>query len=720
MLDACAKAGIMPCPPLTNTGPMTKTFSILLMTLLITGCAGDKTDAPAPAKKPVRLERHGDVRTDDYYWLRERENPEVIAYLEAENAYTADKLKPTKGLQKILFDEIKGRSKQDDQSAPFKQDDYFYYTRYVTGSEYPIYARKKGSLEADEEIMLDVNELAGDADYFAVRGFDVSPDHRIAAYGLDTTGRRFYDLYFLDLETGKLLPDRVEQVTNNFAWANDSQTIVYIRQHPDTLRAYQAYRHTLGTSADTLIYQEDDETNYLSVGTSLSRKFFYLTSEQTLSTEIRYLSADAPDEEPTIFLPREANHEYFVTDGEDRFYIVSNDNATNFRILETPLDNTDKSAWKELVAHRNDVLIDDIDVFKEFIAIEAVEKGIKQIEILARISGDTYRIDFGEDVYDAYSDDNYEFDTSVFRYTYESLTTPESTYDFDMVSRRHELIKEETVLGGFDRNNYRAERLFATARDGTQVPISILYQKDMQKNGQNPVFQYGYGSYGSSIEPYFDADVLSLVNRGFIFAIAHIRGGAEMGREWYYDGRQLNKKNTFTDFIDVTQFLIDNDYTSAEHVYAYGGSAGGLLVGAVINMAPQLYNGVNAAVPFVDVVTTMLDDTIPLTAGEWDEWGNPADKEYYDYMLSYSPYDNVRAMDYPNLLVTSGLHDSQVQYWEPTKWVAKLRAEKTGDSLLLLKTDMEAGHSGKTGRFRQIEDTALYMAFFLALEGIRE
>ncbi len=673
-----------------------------------------------PERKPVRLELHGDVRIDNYFWLKARENPDVIAYLDAENAYTEKVMAPMQGMQELLFDEIKSRIKEDDESAPYKRGDYFYYYRYLEGSEYPIYARKKGSLDAEEEIMLDVNQLAGDADYFSVRGFKVSPDDRIAAYGVDTRGRRFYDLHFLDLETGETLPDTIDDMTSNFQWANDSQTVLYAKQHPETLRSYRVFRHKLGSADDTLVYEEEDETNYLGVSKSLSGKFFYLFSSQTLSTEIRYLSADSPEDEPTVFLAREEDHEYFVTDGGDRFYVISNEGAKNFRILEAPLDNTSKDVWTEIVAHRDDALIEGMEVFKDYLVVTIVENGIKQMEVYERTTGDTYRIEFGEDVYTAYAGDNYEFDSAWFRYTYESMTTPESTYDFNMASKEHKQIKERAVLGGFDRDDYQTERLFATARDGTQIPVSIVYRKGMEKNGQNPLFQYGYGSYGSSVEPTFSANVLSLLDRRFVYAIAHIRGGSEMGREWYYDGRQLNKKNTFTDFIDVSKFLIDEGYTSPEHLYARGGSAGGLLMGAVINMAPEFYNGISTRVPFVDVITTMLDEDIPLTSGEWDQWGNPAEKEYYDYMKSYSPYDNVQKMSYPNILVTTGLHDSQVQYWEPAKWVAKLRELKTDDNLLLLKTDMAAGHSGKTGRFQRIEDTALHFSFFLTLEEIRE
>ncbi|MGB5336581.1 MAG: S9 family peptidase [Woeseiaceae bacterium] len=694
----------------------------LLLTVVLAACTTRETPAPMPTaeKKPVTLEIHGDKRVDDYFWLRERENPEVIAYLEAENAYTESALSPFKGLQDVLIEEIKSRIQQDEETAPYKRGDYFYYVRYVEGSEYPIYARKKGSLDADEQIILDVNAIAGDADYYAVRSLSVSPDDRIAAYGVDTEGRRFYDIYFLDIETGELLDDVIKDATANFEWANDSETVLYGKQHPETLRSYRIFRHQLGDAEDSLVYEEEDETNYLYLSKSLSSAYFYLVSSQTLSTEVRYLSADTPQDEATVFLPREEEHEYVVTDGGDRFYVLTNDGAENFKLMEAPLGDTSKGAWREVLGHSDTALIEDVEVFQDHLVVTLLENGLTQMDVIDRATGDKRRVEFDEQVYVAYADDNYEFDAAEFRYVYESLTTPESTYDYNFKSEQHTLIKERAVIGDFDRANYVTERLFATARDGTQVPVSVVYRKGLEKNGKNPLLQYAYGSYGSSTFPYFNANRLSLLDRGFVFAIAHIRGGSEMGRQWYYDGRQLKKKNTFTDFIDVSRSLIEAGYTTSERLYAYGGSAGGLLMGAVLNMAPELYNGIYAVVPFVDVVTTMLDEDIPLTTGEWDEWGDPHDKEFYDYMLSYSPYDNVRRTDYPNILVATGLHDSQVQYWEPAKWVAKLRDYKTDDNLLVLKTDMSAGHSGKTGRFRRIEDTALYYAFFLGLEGIRE
>jgi oligopeptidase B len=671
-------------------------------------------------KIPEKLEIHGDVRIDNYFWLNERDNPDVIDYLEAENAYIERVMAPYGGLQNSLFEEMKSRIKQDDQSVPYRDGDYFYYYRYEEGREYPIYCRKKGSLGADEEILLDVNIGAEGHEFYSVRGFAVSPDHGTATYGVDTRGRRFYTLHFLDLETGKLLPRRIENVTADVEWANDSKTILYTRQDPETLRSFQVYRHTLGESGDQLVYQEDNETNAVSVERSLTGKYLFLTSAETVSTEVRYLPADDPFQELKVFLPRQEGHEYYVTDGEDRFFILSNDDAMNFQVLEAPLDDTSREGWKVVVPHRLDALVEGFDVFRDYVVVEVLQNGLTQLEVVDRQSGESYQIEFDEPVFTAYADDNYVYDTTWLRYVYESMTTPESTYDFDLRTREHRLIHEEEVLGGFDRGNYETERVFATARDGTAVPVSLVYRKGMEKHGQNPLLQYGYGSYGATIVPDFDPDVLSILDRGFIFAIAHIRGGSLMGREWYYDGRQLNKKNTFNDFIDVSRYLIAHGYTSPEHLYANGGSAGGLLMGAVVNMAPELYRGVATRVPFVDVVTTMLDASIPLTTGEWNEWGNPADKEFYDYIKSYSPYDNVTGQDYPHMLVTTGLHDSQVQYWEPAKWVAKLRELKTDDNMLLLKTDMQAGHSGKTGRFRSLEDTALDYAFFLALEGIRE
>ena len=695
-------------------------MSLALITL-ISACAQDSSAPPVAAKRPVELEIHDDVRVDDYFWLKEREDPEVIAYLEAENAYTDTVLVDASGLQQRLFDEMVGRIRQEDVSAPYKYGDYYYYRRYEEEKDYPIYARRKGSLEGDEEILLDVNIEAGDKPFYSVSGFSVSPDHSTAAYAVDTVGRRFYDVHFIDLKTGEKLPDVIENTTSNYYWAADNQTIFYTKQHPETLRWEKIYRFVLGSDEHELIYEESDETFNTWLYESISGKYIYIYSQSTLATEVRYIDANTPNEEPKLFLPRAAEHEYDVTDGGDRFYVRSNDSgATNFQLFEVSLDDTARDVWSTVIPHRDDVLIEEVNVLKDHIIVSGRKAGLTQLEVIERDSGAMHVIDVGEALYLAWAGTNFEFDSTVFRYNYESMTTPDSVYDYDLVARVRLLIKEKEVLGGFDRNDYVTERSWATARDGSRIPVSLVYRKGLELDGQNPLLQYAYGSYGLSEDPYFSSNNLSLLDRGFVYAIAHIRGGSELGREWYYDGRQLKKINTFTDFIDVSKFLIEEGYTSPQHLYATGGSAGGLLMGAIANMAPELYNGIVAEVPFVDVVTSMLDESIPLTAGEWDEWGDPRKKEFYDYMLSYSPYDQVKRQDYPNMLVTTGLHDSQVQYWEPAKWVAKLRDYKTDDNQLLLKTDMQAGHGGKTGRFKSLEDTALYYTFFLQLEGISE
>lgn len=700
-----------------------KTIPVISLAIitLISACSQDSSLAPVAAKRPVELEMHGDVRVDDYFWLKEREDPEVIAYLEAENAYTESVLADASGLQQRLFDEMVDRVQQEDVSAPYRHGDYFYYYRYEEDSEYPIYARRKGSLDANEEILLDVNILAGDEPFFSVGEFAVSPDHSMAAYAVDMVGRRFYDVYFVDLKTGARLPDVIRGTTSNFSWAADNKTVIYTKQHSETLRWEKVFRYVLGSDEHELIYEELDETFNTWLYESISGKYIYIYSQSTLATEVRYLDVNAPNEDPKLFLPREAEHEYDVTDGGDRFYVRSNDNgATNFQLFEVSLDDTARDVWSSVIPHRDDVLIEEVDVLKNHIIVSGRKAGLTQLEVIDRDSGDMHVVDVGEELYVAWSGKNYEFDSTVFRYHYESMTTPDSVYDYDLMARERELVKEKAVLGGFNRNDYVSERLWASARDGTKIPVSLVYRKGLELNGQNPLLQYAYGAYGLSLDPSFSSNRLSSLERGFVYAIAHVRGGSELGRQWYYDGRQLNKINTFTDFIDVSQFLIEEGYTSSQHLYADGGSAGGLLMGAIANMAPQLYNGIIAEVPFVDAVTSMQDEDIPLTAGEWDEWGDPRKKEFYDYMLSYSPYDQVERQDYPNMLVTTGLHDSQVQYWEPAKWVAKLRDYKTDDNQLLLKTDMQAGHGGKTGRFKSLEDAALVYAFMMQLEGISE
>ncbi|MFQ5570239.1 MAG: S9 family peptidase [Rhodothermales bacterium] len=676
---------------------------------------------PEARVEPVELETHGDTRIDNYYWLRERENPDVIAYLEAENAYTDTLTAHTRDLQNVLFEEIKGRIKQTDTSVPYKLDDYVYYTRFEEGKEYPIYCRKKGSIEADEEVMLDVNAMAEGHEFFAVRGRQVSSGQDILAYAVDTQGRRIYTLKFKNLTTGDILPDEIPDVTGNVAWGNDNRTLFYTKQDLETLRWFQIYRHVLGTdpAQDELVYEETDDTFSAFVFKTKSKKYLMIGSSQTLSSEYRYLDANDPTGTFEVFLPRERNHEYSVDHFENHFYIRTNDQAQNFRLMKTPVTATGKEHWEEVIPHRDEVFLSGFEIFKDHLVLSERKNGLTQLRVRPWDGSEEHYLDFGEPAYLAYISTNPDFNTQVLRYGYTSMTTPTSTFDYDMETREKTLLKQQEVLGGFASEDYVTERLYATARDGVEVPISLVYRKGTRIDGTAPLLLYGYGSYGASMDATFSSSRLSLLDRGFVFAIAHIRGGQELGRQWYENGKLLKKKNTFTDFIDCGQYLIEQKYADPERIFAQGGSAGGLLMGAVVNMRPDLFNGVIAAVPWVDVVTTMLDDSIPLTTSEYDEWGNPNDKEYYDYMLSYSPYDNVEAKSYPNLLVTTGLHDSQVQYWEPAKWVAKLRTLKTDHNLLILKTNMDAGHGGASGRYKRYHEIAFQYAFLLDLAGIQ-
>ena len=673
---------------------------------------------PAAAMRPETLSIHGHERVDEYFWLRERENPEVIRYLEEENEYTEEMMAHTAGLRDTLYQEIVGRIDQSDSSVPVRDGGYLYYTRYEEGQQYPIFARRRGSMDAPEQILIDANELAEGHGYFAVGARAVSPDGNILAFSVDTVGRRFYNLRFRDLRTGELLPETIGSITSNVAWANDNRTVFYTRQDPSTLRAYQIYRHTVGTdpSGDELVYQENDSTFSSYVFRTKSDQYLMVVSGQTLSTEYRYLDANDPHGELRVFLPRERNHEYSVDHFGEHFYIVTNDGgARNFRLMRTPVGATGRESWEEVLPHREDVLLQGIEIFRDHLVVTERQDGLVRLRVRPWSGAGEHYIDFEEPAYLAYLTGNPEYDTRTLRFGYTSMTTPTSTYDYDMETRERTLLKREAVLGGFDPDDYVTERLYATARDGARVPVSIVYRRGMERDGSNPLLLYGYGSYGASRDATFSSARLSLLDRGFIYAIAHIRGGQEMGRSWYDEGKLLRKMNTFTDFIDVAEHLVEMEYTYPDRMYAQGGSAGGLLIGAVINMRPYLFDGVIAAVPFVDVVTTMLDASIPLTTFEYDEWGNPNDPEYYRYMLSYSPYDNVEAKRYPHILVTTGLHDSQVQYWEPAKWVARLRALKTDDNRLLLRTNMEAGHGGASGRYRQYEDTAFQWAFLIDL-----
>lgn len=682
----------------------------------------NRPEAPRAKKIPKELVAHNDVRLDPYYWLNERENPEVISYLEKENEYYAAMTAHTKDFQQSLFEEMKGRIKEDDSSVPYKENGYWYLTRYETGKEYPIYARHMGSLDAPEEILFNCNDLAEGHDYFNLGGIAVSMDNKLAAFGVDTVSRRQYTLQVKNLETGEVLPDKIENTTGRAVWANDNRTMFYTKKDPVTLRSDKIYKHTIGTpaSGDELVFHEEDDTFSTYVYKSKSDKYIVIGSQSTLTSEYRILNADQPNGRFVVFSPRERGMEYSISHYDDSFYVLTNkDGATNFKLMKVKEGrDTGAKNWKEFIPHRENVLLEDIEIFKEYYVLSERENGLNKIKITRWDGSDSYYLPFESETYTAYVSTNPDFDTQTLRYAYTSLGTPNSVIDFNMATREKEIKKEQEVLGGkFNKENYIEKRIWATARDGVKIPMSVIHHKDTQLGLQTPVLQYGYGSYGITMDPYFSTSRLSLLDRGFVYVIAHIRGGQYLGRPWYEDGKLLKKNNTFTDFIDCSKFLIENKYTSAGHLYAMGGSAGGLLMGAVINQAPELYNGIIAAVPFVDVVTTMLDDDIPLTTGEYDEWGNPNEKEYYEYMKSYSPYDNVTAKEYPNMLVTTGLHDSQVQYFEPAKWVAKLREIKTGDNQLLFDINMDAGHGGASGRFEALKEVAKEYSFLLDLEG---
>jgi len=690
--------------------------------MLAFSCQKASIQAPDVKQIPKELTIHGDTRIDNYYWLNVRENPEVIAYLEAENSYTKAILKPTEQLQEKLFDELKSRIKEDDESVPYKENGYYYYSRYETGKEYPIYCRKKENLEAPEEIMLNVNDLSAGFDYYQVSGLNVSPDNKLLAYGVDTVSRRNYTIYIKNLETGELLTDAISNTVGYAEWANDNKTIFYVKKDQVTLRSYQIFRHALNTNltSDVLVYQENDETFSTFITKTKSNKFLLIGSYSTLSDEYKYLDANNPTGDFKIIQPRERGLEYSVSHFEDHFYIRTNLNAQNFKLVKTPVNKTTKENWKDVIPHDENAYIEGIEIFKNFLVVEERRDGLNKMRIINWSDNSEHYLNFGEETYSAYISTNTEFDSELLRYGYSSLTTPSSTIDYNMVTHEKTIKKEQEVLGGFDKNNYESKRIFATASDGKKIAMSIVYRKGIKLDSSNPALIFGYGSYGATMDPYFSSIRLSLLDRGFVFAIAHVRGEQYYGRQWYEDGKLLNKINTFTDFNSCAEYLIEQGYTSKEKLFAEGGSAGGLLMGAVANMRPDLYKGIIAQVPFVDVVTTMLDETIPLTTSEFDEWGNPEDSVYYKYMLSYSPYDQVKKQDYPAMLITTGLHDSQVQYFEPAKWVAKLRDMKTDDNVLLLYTNMEAGHGGASGRFQALKEYAMEYAFIFQQLGIKE
>jgi len=705
-----------------------KLIAAVSFALLLTNCSEmpeTNTVAQPVAKKiPHRLEMHGDVRIDNYYWLNDRENPEVIDYLNQENAYREFVMAGTKDLQQKLYDEMVGRIKKDDSSVPYQLEGWWYYTRYEGEKEYPLYCRKKGSLEAPEEIMLDVNELAKGHAYYQVGGVSVRPDKKMIAFGVDTVSRRIFTIHFKDLETGQVLAETIENTTGGATWAEDGKTLFYSRKNETTLRSERILKHKLGSAstADVEVYYEKDETFNCGVYKSKSKKFIIIGSSATLSDEYRYVDASTPDADFKIFQPRERNLEYGIAHFDDHWYIRTNkDGATNFKVMRTPIAATAKENWTDLLPHNPDIYIEGMELFKNYFVVEERSNGLTQMRVQRWDLNEPRFIDFGEETYTAYLGTNPDFNSDVLRYGYTSLTTPNSVIDYHMGTNQKTVLKEQEVVGGYDKTQYASQRIWATAADGKKVAISLVYKKDMKKDFGNPLLLYGYGSYGVTIDPTFSSTRLSLLDRGFVFAIAHIRGGQYLGRDWYEDGKFLNKKNTFTDFIACAEHLVAQKYTTKAQLFAEGGSAGGLLIGAVVNLRPDLFTGVIAAVPFVDVVTTMLDESIPLTTGEYDEWGNPNDKTYYDYMLSYSPYDQVKKADYPAMLITTGLHDSQVQYWEPAKWIAKLRDYRTNkDKPLLMFCNMETGHGGASGRFEVYKETAMEYAFLLDLVGIKK
>jgi oligopeptidase B len=702
----------------------TPLFITGIFLMIIGGC---NTPSVKEIKPPVAdkikkdLVIHGDIRTDYYYWLNERDNPEVIAYLEAENAYTTEMMKHTEAFREEIYQEIVGRIKQTDMSVPYRLNGYDYFTRYEEGKEYPVYCRKKAAPEAEEDVMLNVNEMAAGYSFYDIEDWEVSPDNKLIAYSVDTFSRRQYTIYIKNLETGKETSDIIGNTSGPVTWANDNKSLFYVEKD-ETLRPYKIYRHTMGENktGDILVYHEPDTTFGTLIYKTKSKKYLIIEAYSTLSSEFRFLNADNPAGDFTIFQPREADLLYDIDHYNDTFFIRTNLEAKNFRLMKTPIARTGKENWSEVIPHRQDVYLDDFELFNGYLVVSEKIKGLDQLRIININTKEDFFIGFEEPAYSLSFSDNPEFNTTLLRFSYTSLTTPNTIYDFNLVTKERMMLKQQEVLGNYKDEDYVTERLFAVAADSVKVPVTIVYKKGLVRNGKNPLFIEGYGSYGYSSDPSFSAHRITLLDRGFIFAIAHVRGGQELGRQWYEDGKLLKKKNTFTDFIACTEFLIRENFTSPEYCFAWGGSAGGLLMGAIANMRPDLYKGIIAPVPFVDVVTTMLDESIPLTTGEYDEWGNPYEKVYYDYMLSYSPYDNVKAMNYPALLVTTGLHDSQVQYWEPAKWVAKLRSMKTDNNPLFLFTEMEYGHGGASGRFETYREIAREYAFIFDLIGIKK
>ena len=674
--------------------------------------------APVCAKRDHIHTEHGVERYDPYYWLRDKENQEVIQYLNDENEYTSQVMADTQNLQDSLYEEMLARIKQQDESVPYFKNDYWYYTRFEEGKEYPIFCRKKGNLKNEEIVLLNVNELAEGHAYYQIGGLSISEDNDWIAYSVDTQSRRIYTIYFKNLTTGEVSEQAIANTTGSAVWSANNDIIFYTTKNEETLRSDTIYRYTRSSSESVLVYHEPDEAFYAHIHKSKSRKYLIIGATSTLTSEYRFVEANEPTQEFRLFQSRVRGMEYGIAHFQDHFYILTNWEAKNFRLMKCGLEHTDRSNWQEEIPHRADTLLEGMDLFNDFMVLEERSKGLTQIRIKQFSAATDYYMRFDDETYTAGTSVNPEYNTQILRFGYTSMTTPSSTYDFDMATQEKTLLKQTEIVGGYDSSAYDSKRLYITARDGVEVPVSIVFNRKFPPSANTPLLLYGYGSYGHSMDPYFSSLRLSLLNRGISFAIAHIRGGEEMGRSWYDNGKLLNKLNTFNDFIDIADYLVNNEYTSTKHMYAMGGSAGGLLVGAVMNMRPDLWNGIFASVPFVDVVTTMFDESIPLTTGEFDEWGNPKDKEFFDHIMKYRPYDNVEEKDYPNILVTTGFHDSQVQYWEPAKWVAKLRDLKTDNNILLFKTEMEFGHSGASGRFQRIKEVALEYTYLLSLEGI--
>ncbi len=713
-----------------------KLIGLVWIAFALVQCQKKVEQNESAVKPPVADKKAKELtgnRIDNYYWMKlsdeqknatqkDEQTQKVVNYLTAENDYLKTNLKHTEGLQKKVYDEIIGRIKQTDESVPYKDNGYWYYTRFEQGAEYPIYCRKKGTLQGTEEILLNVNDMAKGHDYYSITGLSVSEDNNLLAYAEDSVSRRRYTVYVKDLRTGKLVEEPVPNTEGQVTWANDNKTYFYTKKDSATLRSRWVIKHKVGTTFknDPIVSEEKDETFYTGISKTKSNKFLVIWAGSTLTNHYQILDANTPDGKFKEFNPRERGLEYSIDHYGDKFYVVTNLDAQNFRLMETPDTKTAKANWKEKIAHRKDTLLQSIEIFKNYLVLSERAQANTLMRIINQKTNEKHYLNFGESAYTIFPSINLDFDTELLRYGYTSMTTPNSTYDYNMNTKQRTLLKQQEVVGGYKAEDYQTERIWAEATDGTKIPMSIVYKKGLQKNGNNPTMLYGYGSYGASMDPTFSITRLSLLNRGFVYAIAHIRGGQEMGRQWYEDGKLFKKKNTFTDFINCAEFLIEEKYTQPEKLFASGGSAGGLLMGAVVNMRPDLFKGVVAAVPFVDVITTMQDESIPLTTGEFDEWGNPKDPESYMYMLEYSPYDQVKPQNYPNMLVTTGFHDSQVQYWEPAKWVAKLRAMKTDNNTLILRTNMETGHGGTTGRFKRYEEIAQEYAFVLDLAGIKE